>query len=178
MFGGGMSERTIATTVRRALESEPSALLRPDQERHPVPDAVQDCGHGAREVRRPSQLLVPELCRATASARPPSTWQTASPGRPVSPRQQTWPRRTARARCGSLRRRPGTHRAQATQHAQGCVVGAARRPGNDGVVAVGAARRADDGVRRSHQSARHQRREERSKLATRACSPSSTSSTC
>ena len=60
MFGGGMSERTIATTVRRALESEPAPLLRPDQERHPVPDPVQDRGHGAREVRRPGELLVPE----------------------------------------------------------------------------------------------------------------------
>ena len=60
LFGGGMSERMIAQVCDETVEPEPAALLRSDQERPAVPDAVQDRRLGADHVRHPGRLLVPE----------------------------------------------------------------------------------------------------------------------
>jgi hypothetical protein len=42
------------------VESEPAALLRPDQERHPLQDPVQDRRQRADEVGHPDELLLPK----------------------------------------------------------------------------------------------------------------------
>src|SRR6185295_1996079 len=49
--------------LRRDLESQPAALLRPDAEQPAVADAVQDRRLGAAALRCPGELLVPDPAR-------------------------------------------------------------------------------------------------------------------
>ena len=152
------------------MEPEPAALLRPDQERPPVPDAVQDRRLGAAEVRHPGEPRVPEPARlslrhvgavdaltgVSRAERQPSATQLAAPNGAgtvwlITPttRYTACPGNSASA--GLRGRRAG-------------------RPGYDGRVAVGAARGADDRVRRPHQPARSQRHQDDQARPARASS--------
>ena len=63
IFGGGMSERSIAQVATRS--ANPNLLLYCDQtqERHPLPDAVQDRRQRPDRLRHPGRFLVPEPAR-------------------------------------------------------------------------------------------------------------------
>ena len=73
-----MSERDDRPGLRRTVEPEPAALLRSDQERDPVPHAVQDRRQRADHIRHPGRLLVPE-----------PAWLRLRHRRAVGPRRRT-----------------------------------------------------------------------------------------
>jgi hypothetical protein len=142
--------------LRRDGEPEPAALLRPDPERHPVAHSVQDLGIGADEVRHPGQLRVPGPARLPS--RPSGAVRADRHVRPERDDQQPG--------AGRCRHSVADH-ADHPLHGVPGQLGFARLrrrqpggPGDDGGVAERAAGCADDRVRRSHQSARHEHLED------------------
>ena len=65
LFGGGMSERTIAQVCDEQSNPEPAALLRSDPERHPVPHAVQDRRQRCRSSAGSRSASRSRACPAT-----------------------------------------------------------------------------------------------------------------
>ena len=176
LFGGGMSERTIAQVCDENCEPEPAALLRPDPERHPVPHAVQDRRVGAAEVRHPGQLLVPE------PARLPSRHAGAvRADRHVAARAAADQRQPAPNGAGTVWLITPTTRytvCPGNSASQGCVVGALVDPGMTVASLHVPLVAPNDRVRRSHQSARSQHLEDDQVRPGERSSRRSTSSTC
>ena len=101
IFGGGMSEKTIAQVCDE--KANPNLLLYCDQTQSGIPFRTQFKIAGNVPIEWGIQVgyLVPELCRATATAR--ARCRAARAGRPgqrVSRRPHSSTRRTASARYG------------------------------------------------------------------------------